>query len=149
MSDDLDITQPIRDAVVAAMGSSLPVYNGSPPVFTRRPVPSKAPYPMIVISSDVSLTENDGIDDERPIVIRDVAVYGVNDVAGNYREVEDIAYAVRHLFHRQRESLDLSASTYKVIDIQASGPRMAPTDDQQTVGRLVELTVRLARRDAA
>lgn len=146
MTDDLDLSVPIRDAVVAALGASLPVYNGGLPVFTRRPVPSGAPYPMVVISSDITISEEDGIADERPTIIRDVAVYGVNDVPNNYREVEDIAYAVRHLFHRQRESLDLSASTYGVVDIRASGPRPAPTDDEQTVGRLVELTVRLARR---
>jgi hypothetical protein len=35
---------------------------------------------------------------------------------------------------------------YHLIDIRASGPRPAPTDDQQTVGRLVELTVRLSRK---
>lgn len=146
MTADLDLSVPIRDAVVAALAASLPAYKGGSPVFTRRPVPSNAPYPMVVISSDVTVSEDDGIADERPTVIRDVAVYGVNDVPDNYREVEEIAYAVRQLFHRQRQSLDLSASTYKVIDVRASGPRPAPTDDEQTVGRLIELTVRLARR---
>ena len=40
----------------------------------------------------------------------------------------------------------LSTGDYNLLDIRASGPRPAPTDDQQTVGRLVELTVRLSRK---
>lgn len=146
MSDDLDLSVPLRVAVILAVGDSLPVYKGNSPVFTRRPVPDGVPFPLVVISSDVTLTDADGVSDERPIVVRDVAVYGVNDVAGNYREVEDIAYALRHHFHGRRDSIDLGASSYGVVDVRASGPRPAPTDDEQTVGRLIQLTVRLALR---
>jgi hypothetical protein len=132
----------LNDIVIDA---ALPAYNSGKAIFTRRPVPSDAPYPMIVISPDVSVSEADGIRDDRPIVVRDIAVYGRNEPAAAYRQVEDIAYAVRHIFHRQRQSL-FTNGEYDVIDVRASGPRPAPTDDQQTVGRLVELTVRLSRK---
>lgn len=145
----LDLSQSIRDGLLAepAIAGELPAYgsNGKT-VFTRRPVPSDAPYPMIVISPDVTLNDSyDGINDDRPVVVRDIAIYGKNEPAAAYRQVTDIAYAVRNLFHRTR---DIIAPTddYALIDVRASGPRPAPTDDQQTVGRLVELTVRLSRK---
>jgi hypothetical protein len=55
VSDDLDITQPIREGLMADAGivTALPVYGGNGrTIFSRRPVPSDAPYPMIVISPD-------------------------------------------------------------------------------------------------
>jgi hypothetical protein len=84
MTDDLDLTQPIRDGLLAEplIASALPNYgsNGKT-IFTRRPVPSDAPYPMIVISPDVTVTDQDGIDHEKSVVIRDIAVYGKNEPA--------------------------------------------------------------------
>lgn len=148
MSDDLDLTIPLREGLLADAGivAALPSYgsNGKT-IFSRRPVPSDAPYPMIVISPDVTLSDNDGIDHERPIVVRDIAIYGKNEPASNYRQVEDVAYAVRHLFHSRKDTLPLTG-IYKLIDIRASGPRPAPTNDLQTVGRMVELTIRLAMK---
>lgn len=150
MTDDLDVTQPLRDGLLASsIVSELPNYHDGKPIFTRRPVPSDAPYPMIVISSDVLVTDQDGIDHERSVVVRDIAVYGRNDSPAAYRQVTDMAYAVRHLFHSRRDTLVtllMDDSAYQLIDIRASGPRPAPTDDEQTVGRLVELTIRLAKR---
>lgn len=148
MSDDLDLTQPIREGLMASsmIFNALPVYGSTgKTIFSRRPVPSDAPYPMIVISPDVTISDQDGIDHERAVVIRDIAVYGKNEPASAYRQVEDMAYAVRHLFHSRLDTLLLTGE-YHLIDIRASGPRPAPTDDQQTVGRLVELTVRLSRK---
>jgi hypothetical protein len=149
VTDDLDLTQSIRDGLLAEplIADALPNYgsNGKT-IFTRRPVPSDAPYPMIVISQDVSVTDQDGIDHEKSVVIRDIAVYGKNEPAAAFRQVVDMAYVVRHLFHSRRDTL-FPIGEYKLIDIRASGPRAAPTDDLQTVGRLVELTVRLAKLD--
>ena len=144
MTSGLDLSVPIRNAVIEAVGTSLPVYNGSSPVFTRRPVPVGAPFPMVVISSDITITEEDGIADNRPIVVRDVITYGRNDTE-SYRLVEEIAYALRNAFHRNRQWL-LGLDEWSVVDVRATGPRPAPTDDEQTVGRLVGLTVRLAKR---
>lgn len=138
-----ELAAPIRAALVAEadITGELAAYKGSYPIFTRRPAPADAPYPMILVSSDITATDVDGIADYRPVQVRDIAVYGKNDTAEHYRQVEDIARAVRELFHRQSDAIAVSG--WGVTQITASGPRPAPTDDEQTVGRVVELTVQL------
>lgn len=139
-----DLSGPIRAALLASSSitARLPAYKGSLAIFTRRPVPADAPYPMIVVSPDITVTDEDGLSDMRPLIERDVAVYGRNDTAEKYRTVEELAYNVRTLFHRQRHVLTVSGwSTAQII---ARGPRPAPVDDDQTVGRVVTLTIRLA-----
>lgn len=148
-----DLAAPIRAALVGETDITdlLPAYLGSYPVFTRRPVPDDAPYPMIVVSPDIGDTvtqqaggsSGDGVRDFRPALERDVVVYGKNEPAQNYRDVETIARAVRALFHRARTSI--SVSGWAVVQVTATAPRAAPTDDEQTVGRVVTLTVQLAR----
>src|SRR3990167_5381942 len=134
----MDLSEPLRTAIVddATIAALLPIYAGSKTVFTRRPVPDNAAFPIVVISPDIAITDQDGIDDNRPVIIRDVAVYGRNDAA-SYRAVEAIAYEIRDLFHRRRQSLTVLG--WDVVDVVALGPRTAPTDDEQTVGRVVEL----------
>ena len=138
-----DLTQPLRAAIVAyaAVTSQLEAYKGSFPVFTKRPVPTDAPYPCIVISQDISNGNEDGINDFRPVVVRDIAVYGLNSQPGDVRVVEEISYSLRELFHRQKGSLTVAG--WSVIDVVVSGPSDAPAEDLIT-GRRVELTVRLA-----
>lgn len=140
-----DLSAPIRTALVgaASVTALLPTYLGSYPVFTRRPAPTGAPYPMIMVSPDISTSDQDGVDDRRPVVERDVAVYGHNDTAAHYRDVEELAYAVRALFHRRWRALTVSG--WKVVGVIVRGPMPAPTDDEQTIGRLVTLSVSLAR----
>jgi hypothetical protein len=142
----MNLAEPIRTALVgsATITSNLPAYLGSYTVFTRQPVPADADFPMILVSSGFQGSEEDGLRDERPLLVRDVLVYGQNDTAANYRVVEDIAFAVRALFHRARTAIVVSG--WSVVDIVAQGPSPAPVDDEQTVGRRVELTVRLARQ---
>ena len=141
-----DLAAPLRAALVGASSvtSRLSAYEGSYPVFTRRPMPAGAPYPVVMVSPDISVTDRDGVDDLQPVVERDIAVYGQNDTAAHYRDVEAIAYAVRALFHRRWRALTVSG--WKVVSIIARGSIPAPTDDEQTVGRLVTLTITLARQ---
>lgn len=143
MSAELSV--PIRNAIVgeSAITSELDAYLGGLPVFTRRPVPDAAPYPMIVVSPDITVSDEDGISDFRPVQVRDIAIYGRNSTPANYRQVETIARAVYSLFHRQRTSITVSG--WDVTQITARGPRPAPVDDEQTVGRVVEVTVHLYR----
>jgi hypothetical protein len=96
-----------------------------------------------MVSPDVSLTDQDGIDDFRPIQERDITVYGLNDTPTRYRIVEGLGYAIREMFHGQRASI--SVSGWNVIQINARGPIPAPTDDDQTVARMVSLSIELAR----
>lgn len=141
----LDLAEPIRDALVAAstITSQLTAYKGSYPIFTRRPAPADAPKLMIMVSPDVAINEQDGINDFRPIQERDVTIYGLNDNAANYRKVETLGYLVRKLFHSERNSISVPAG-WNVIQITARGPIPAPVDDDQSVARLVMLRIELA-----
>lgn len=139
----MNLKAPIRAAIVANAGitASLATYLGAPAVFTKRPVPEDAGYPCIVIESD-PIRDEDGLTSLRPVVLADVVVYGTNDPQGSeYRAVENIGYALRTLFHRQRWSLTVSGAT--VIDVTVAGPFQAPTDDEKKVARGVTLQVRL------
>ena len=143
----MNLSEAIRAALIGetAITSRLATYAEAPAVFTRRPAPSEADYPLIMVSPDITITDEDGVNDQRPVIIRDIAVYGRNDTAARYRNVEVVGYAIRDLFHRQRHVID-APDDWNVIDVRAQGPRPAPVDDDTTVGRLVELTVRLSRR---
>lgn len=141
-----DLSAPIRTAILAqsAITSLLSTYQGSYPVFTKRPVPDDAPYPMIVISENITVTNaGDGLDDERPVIQRDIAVYGSNEDPGQYRDVNAIALLVQQLFHRKR--LAISVSGWYVSGIDARGPIDA-TGDDQIAARVVTLDIALAKR---
>lgn len=137
----MDLAAPIRAAIMAeaAITNLLPTYKGSKPVFTRRPPPEDAPYPMILISPDITLGNEDGLVSMRPVIMRDIMVYG--DQPDHYRDVEAMAYDLRELFHRQRSALTVSG--YHVIDIRASGPITGAVDEPSHLSRIVTLTVRV------
>lgn len=141
----VDLSEPIRSALVgaASITSQLAAYKGSYPIFTRRPAPTDVTFPIIMVSPDIASTDRDGINYQAPVLERDIAVYGQNDTPAHYRAVESIAYAVRALFHRRR--LALTVPGWGVTNLLARGPIAAPTDDEQSVGRLVSLTVFLSK----
>lgn len=141
----VELSEPIRAAILAepTITALLPVYLGSRPVFTRAPVPDDAPYPLIVAHAQMAGGAEDGLRDQRPIIIRDVTAYGYNDTPEHYRAVETIAEKVWELFDRSRGVLTVPGWT--VAGVSAQVPRPAPTDDEETVARRVELRVRLAR----
>ena len=134
----LDLGAPIRTALLADAGivALLSTLRGTAAVFTRRPTPTDAIRPLIVVSEDISITDADGLRSDRPIVIRDILIYG--DQPDQFRDVETLGYLIRDLFHRNKGSV--VSATYDIIDIRASGPRKAPTSDEEVVGRVVTLT---------
>lgn len=140
-----DLTEPIRDALIAnaAITSQLPVYLDSFPIFTRRPVPVGAPYPCIVISKDIGVTDEDGISDTRSIIVRDIAVYNTNEPAAAYHAVDPIALEVRRMFHRQSP---LVVPDWSVTLITATGPIDVRLEQDKLTGRVIQLTVRVARQ---
>ena len=145
-----DLAAPIRTALIGASGvtDELSAYKGSFPVFTKIPVPDDAPVKIVLVSSGLTIGENDGLTDERPVVGRDVMFYGRRSTDPNqdeYRAVERMAFASHALFHRQR--LSITVSGWSVVDITASGPAPAPVDDEQTVGRMISLTISLAKQN--
>lgn len=137
----LDVTKGLYSALSgnSDITSLLGSFQGGPSIHTRRPVPVNAVYPMIVVSSDVSVTDEDGLVSRRPVVIRDIAIYGEQDT--DYRTVESLGYLVRSMFHRKLDVFTVDG--YSIIDVVATGPIPAPTDDEKQVGRLVSLTIRL------
>lgn len=140
-----DLAAPIRSAIIAnsAITSFLSAYKSSFPVFTRRPAPTDVDYPIIMVSPDVSISDQDGLTDYRPIQQRDVTVYGQNNTNQKYRAVEALAYHIRQMFHSQWQAI--TVPDWKVVDINCLGPIPAPTDDDKTIARVVSLTIQLAK----
>lgn len=143
MLDVLD--EAIRDALIAdsVIASRIDVHNGDPAVFTRRPVPEGAPNRMIIVNPPTTIDDQDALTSRRPVVTRDLAVYG--NQPDHYRDVERVGYRMRELF--QRNKWAITPVGYAVIEIIARGPFPGPTDDDKTVARVVMLTIRL--REAA
>lgn len=152
MADDygLDLGPAFREALIAAapISSVLSVYDEEPAVFTRRPVPDAAEYPLIIVNDPASLGDADGLTSSHPVWSGDIAIYGQKGAPGtaedHTRIVQQAALAVRTLFHRQKWAL--SVGGFNVIDIRATGPVPAPVDDDKTIGRIVSLIVRLGRK---
>lgn len=145
-----DLSAPIRTALVGASGitDEMDAYKSSYPIFTKMPVPDDAPTMLVLVSSGFSVAENDGLTDERPVLQRDVMFYGRRSTdpdQDQYRAVERMAFAAHALFHRQR--LAITVSGWSVIDVTVTGPAPAPVDDEQTVGRMISLTVSLAKQN--
>lgn len=142
----MNVAEPLVAALRAEAGITtyLTAYKSSWPIFTRRPAPADAPDPVIIVSPDVTLEQEDFIIARLPIIVRDIAVYGSNVDATVYRKVEATAYAVRALFHRKR--LAITVPGWFVLEILASGPIAAPVDDDAKVGRVVSLTIRLSSK---
>lgn len=146
----LDLLSPLRDAVLAvpAVVAELAQWKGEPCVFTRRPVPSDAADPMVVINPPASIAEQGGLTSDNPVVTHDVIIYGAKSAPGSSsdqtRAVERAIFALRDALHRQRFSVQVPG--FHVIDVRVAGPMAAPVDDDGTVARMVTVTVRLNRR---
>lgn len=146
---DLDLGPAFREALMgnAEIAPNLSIYIGEPAIFTRRPVPDEAEYPLILLDAPAALGDEDALNTERPIWMGDVKVYGNKAAPGTdldqTRIVELIGFAIRRQFHRQKWALQVGG--FHVIDIRASGPVPAPVDDDKTIGRVVSLIVRLGR----
>lgn len=137
----LDLAAPIRTALVDDDGIAgmLAQWAGEPGVHTRRPAPADAGYPLIIVSGNITAGDRDGLRSRRPVITRDVTIYGENPA--HYREVEELGVLVHALFHRNRWAI--SVPGFHVIDIVSSGPMIAPTDDDKTVARVVPLVISL------
>lgn len=140
------LAAPLRAALIAntTITGALIAYNSSFPIFTTRPAPVDAPFPLIMVSPDLAIADDDGINDFRPVQEVDISVFGKNDLASKVITVEDIAREVREMFHRQRAAITVSG--WHVIQIVCRGPRPGPTDDENEIARIVSLSVQLARQ---
>lgn len=138
---------PALQALAASIVARLDQYQGGGAVFAFRPVPEDAGNRIILINPDAALTDEDGLTSDRPVVVRDIAIYGRKGTPGDPADdsplVEALGYDVRLLFHRQKFAVQPEG--YSVIEITATGPVPAPVDDDGEIGRVVSLTIRLRR----
>ena len=137
----LDITAAVRQAIIddTVIADLLASYRNSPAVFTRRPVPEDAPYPLAVSDHDVSIRDRDWLDTQKPVITRNIYFYG--EQRGHYRDVQTMALRARELFHRNPSALCIDG--YHTIEITVTGPFDAPVADDQNTGRAISLTVQL------
>lgn len=141
-----DLSVPLLNMLLGmpAVTSVLAPYKNTFPVFRRRPVPQDTPYPAIVISQNISARDEDSLDGARPVLDRDIAVYGQNLDVASYNAVESIANTIYQSAHRHPELIIVP--DWHVMSMVARAPMAAPTDDFKTVGRVVRLTIRLDRK---
>ena len=149
MSLSAAVSEGLREALIwqPTITEKLGTYGGEPSIHTRRPVPTGVTGPSIVIGPNIIRTDQDFLTSRLPVLARDIVVYGQSGSPGSandqYRDVEAIADSVYDLFHRNRDSLVVDG--FHVVDIVASGPIPAPTDNERLIGRAVMLTIRLHR----
>jgi hypothetical protein len=137
----LEVLGPFRTAILAnpTVTEQLATWNGSKAVFTKRPVPDDAKFPLIVVGPMVERNGlADGINDHRPIVTLDVTAYGAQPE--HYRAVDLIAEHLFSMFHQQR---NVVVDGYATNQILASGPFPAPGDDESSMARRVRFNLRL------
>jgi hypothetical protein len=137
----VDLAPHIRTLILSdPVAASLSTYNGAKAVFTRRPIPVDAQYPFIVVSTQVSQTQDDLINSRKRDLTYDFVVYGQNDTAANYRLVETIANSLARKFarlSRHAMTMPTGVSLVKAIGI---GPMASATDDLDKIARAVSVT---------
>lgn len=138
----LDLSSSFYTAIIgfSDVTALLGEYLGSPSVHTRTPVPVGAEYPMVLVRGPISITNQDFLSSQLPIIVTDIIAYGEQDK--DFRDVETIAYLLQQHFHRQRTAITVSG--YNVMDLEVDGPSIAPTDDLDHVGRLISVTTSLS-----
>lgn len=138
-----ELTEPLLEGLYTAVEGDTDITNllgtfeSGFSIHTRRPIPAKADYPMIVIGPMLARGDADELSTARPIPIIDISVMGNQDQ--DYRAVEKLADLVFQKFHRTRA---FTVSGYSLIQSRASGPVPIPSDDSK-VGRRVPLTIEL------
>lgn len=146
----LDQQDPDLQALASEITGLLDEWEGDPAVFAFRPLPAGAPDLLIVVNEDAAISDADGLNSSRPIIERDVICYGRKGSPGESDDqsdtVERIGYLMRELWHRQKFSVQPVG--YSVTEITVRGPVAAPADDDGTIGRMVNLTIRLRRNSA-
>jgi hypothetical protein len=127
------ITQAIYNSLVGNAGlvALLASYKGNPAVFTSDPRPGNSELPCIVTVGEVLQNPSDTKTCLGREVWRDIRCYA--PPAGSDELIEDIAEAVRAIFHRQIVPI----SGYNIIISRVDGPLVANEDRAQ--GRLLTI----------
>lgn len=140
----IDLQPSIRQYVLndTEFISELAEYQNSKAVFTRRPVPEDATYPLAIVSPIVGEREVDFISCYgRRILTYDIIVYSNNDSSESYRSVERAAYRLTKILHRVDRTAFSLPSGVSLIATTASSPFRAPTDDFVKIARGVTVNI--------
>lgn len=120
----------VGDATLVAL---LSTYNGEPAVFTNDPAPPDAVRPYVVSAGEFAVAPFDTKTLLGRTVYRDVRCYATE--AGSAAQIESIAERIRALFHRY----PLPVVGFTTVLSEASGPTVAPDDDETVTGRIVSV----------
>ncbi len=139
MADLSLVTKAIYQALTgnAQLVAGLPVYRGSPAIFSGFLVPPDAPLPRVVISLDpVSDESQDDVTAFQREQVRDIFIYAGRGTTGVASEqpIAVLAEQVRSALHLNY----LAVAGWTCNLAHASGPKVAPTDET-VVGRVVTL----------
>lgn len=115
-------------------------YHNSYSVFTYRPVPKDAQYPMCIISSAAGGGDMDMLACHMRTIDYHVILYDQNSEPTKYINLERIANLVARSFHRVNTNL-LEQDGFQVVSVTASNPFPAPTDDNETIARAITLNI--------
>jgi len=125
--------QPLTQAIYNQMandtgtGGLVPMLaSGTSSIFMYAPVPSASTRPFVVCANSIKDKPVDTKNSSGREVTRLIGCY--DSSTGTYDTVEAIAERVRILFHR----VILTVTGYTMILAEASGPIIAPADDQMT-----------------
>jgi hypothetical protein len=122
------LTQAIYNAMAGdtTLTGMLSTYSGGPAIFMYAPVPGAATRPFVVCANSIVDRPFDTKNSTGREETRIIGCYDVSTVS--YDIVEAIAERVRFLFHH----IMLPVTGYTMILAEASGPIVAPADDQMT-----------------
>lgn len=107
-------------------------------------MPEDTPFPFILIEQNTSANHNDGINDTRLSIVREITVYGSAEaLSAEWRLVENIGRLIVDRFHRQPRNLVVP--NWKVVQIIVRSRGFPPFDLlAQSVGYTAVLTIDLA-----
>lgn len=116
-------------------------YKGSKSLFTRRPVPEDATYPLAVVSPIITYRESDFVTGKQHFYItHDLLIFDTNESSSNYRSVEEAAFRARKVLHRLNPTTFTMPAGYRLLSCLADFPIPGPTDDLIKVSRIIQLT---------
>lgn len=139
----IDLSAALRTAILNdPLAADISNFSGSKAIFTRRPAPTGATYPMVFIGPQIASGQSDYVDGKlRRTIVYDILTYGQNDEAAKYRIVEKIAFAIGLKFARPSPFIITAPTGFSIVGISGTTPSPAPTDDLNIVGRMVSVTI--------
>jgi hypothetical protein len=113
----------------------LATYEGAPAVFTNDPAPPDAVLPYVVTAGEFAVAPFDTKTLLGRTAFRDIRCYAAE--LGSAEQIEAIAERVRALFHRY----PLPVAGFATVLCEASGPTVAPDDDETVTGRIISVRI--------